>query len=319
MSAALGEPLAGTAAVAAIKQRALSLGFDLVGIAAATPSPRGGAFRDWLAAGRAGTMQYLHDRVDERTDPGTYLSGAVSAICVAKSYHVRLDPPPTDQPLGRIARYALGDDYHTLIKDRLYDLADWLRDIFPGARTRCAVDTAPVLEKDLAARAGLGWVGKNTLLISPTLGSYVLLGEVLTTLPLPSDESVTDHCGSCRRCLDACPTGALTEPYHLDARRCISYLTVEHRSSEPLAHDTGDWLFGCDVCQEVCPWNARAPETLDPALQPRFATGTVDARAVAEWTPEQYQQQLRESAMKRVKLPQLQANARRVLEQGAGC
>lgn len=314
MNGGLIDSLAGSEIAGQIKRKALSLGFDLAGIAPASPSPRGSAFEAWLAAGRAGTMRYLHDRIDERVDPSHYLPGAKSVICLAANYHVPLSEPPAGEvPLGRVARYALGDDYHELIKDRLYDLADWVRDTFAPARTRCSVDTAPVLEKDLAARAGLGWIGKNTLLISPKLGSYVLLGEVLTTLELPADAVVEDHCGNCRRCLDACPTGALLEPYQLDARRCISYLTIEHRAETPVAHDTGDWLFGCDICQEVCPWNVRSLSTADPALQPRFTSGSLNAEAVAGWTLDEYRQQLRGSAMKRIKLPQLQANARRVV------
>jgi epoxyqueuosine reductase len=304
---------------AAVKRRARELGFELVGIAPASPSRYREYLRRWLDEGQGGTMEYLGNRFEERTDPGTYLPGVASVICVAMNYHVRLEPPPEGGVKGRVARYALGVDYHEIIKDRLHDLADWLRET-AGGLTKSAVDTAPVMEKELAARAGGGWQGKNTCTINERVGSWLLLGEILTTLPLPHDEPATDRCGTCRRCLDACPTGALTGPYQLDARKCISYLTIEHRGEiEPeLAGQMGDWLYGCDICQDVCPWNSKALESLDPALRPRFASGTLGAREVAGWTEEEYRLALRHSAMKRVKLPQLQRNARIVLDNSQG-
>jgi len=303
----------------AVKARARELGFDLVGIAPATPSRYRAYLRRWLDEGQAGAMEYLGNRFEERTDPKTYLPGAASVICLAKNYHVRLEPPPTEGVRGRVARYALGDDYHENIKDRLHDLADWLRET-AGGLTKSAVDTAPVMEKEMAARAGVGWQGKNTCTINENVGSWLLLGEILTTLELPYDEPATDRCGTCRRCLDACPTGALTGPYQLDARRCISYLTIEERGEiEPgLAAQMGDWLYGCDVCQDVCPWNSKALESLDPALLPRFTSGTLDAREVAGWDEEAFRLALRRSAMKRVKLPQLARNARIVLNNCQG-
>src|SRR4051812_18684581 len=303
-----------------VKARARELGFELVGIAPATPSRYREYLRRWLDEGQGGTMEYLGNRFDERTDPATYLPGAASVICVAMNYHVRLEAPPADGAVrGRVARYALGDDYHEIIKDRLHALADWLREV-GGGRTRSAVDTAPVMEKELAARAGVGWQGKNTCTINERVGSWLLLGEILTTLELPHDEPATDRCGTCRRCLDACPTGALTGPYQLDARKCISYLTIEHRGEiEPeLQSQMGDWLYGCDVCQDVCPWNSKAVESLDPALRPRFPSGTLDAREVANWDEEAYRGALRHGAMKRVKLPQLARNARIVLNNSQG-
>jgi epoxyqueuosine reductase len=305
------QPLLGAALVSAIKDKARELGFDLVGVASAEPSRHRDHLRKWLDDGNAGEMDYLARRFDERTDPATYLPGAKSVICVARNYHVELAAPDPNTQNGRVARYALGDDYHELIKHRLYDLADWLRDTVLGSRTRCGVDTVPVLERELAARAGIGWVGKNTCVINPRLGSWLLLGEVLTTIPLPVDEPVTDHCGSCTRCLDACPTGAITEPYKLDATRCISYLTIEHRGelAADLQRQTGDWLYGCDVCQDVCPHNQRVEAATDPAFQPRFKTGTLDAAEVLQWSEDDYRTALRGSAMKRVKLPILKRNA----------
>ena len=318
MTLAATQNLTMAALAGAVKRRALEGGFDLVGIAAAGPSVHAGYVRQWLDEGRAGSMDYLARRADERIDPGAYLPGARSVICVAINYHVPLDEPPAEaRPVhGRIARYALGDDYHEIIKRRLYALADWVRETAAGARTRCSVDTAPVLERELAARAGIGWVGKHTGVLNARLGSWLLLGEVLTTLPLPVDEPAADHCGTCTRCIDACPTGAITAPYQLDARRCISYLTIEHREDVPAEHRAavGDWLYGCDVCQDVCPHNRDAPAADDPALRPRFPTGSLDVREVLAWTEEDYRARLRGSAMKRVKLPMLQRNARLVAE-----
>ena len=297
-----------------IRQKAHELGFDLVGIAGAEPSKHRDHFRRWLDAGRAGTMEYLVKRFEERTDLSIYFSGAQSAVCVAMNYYVPLEelPESEKQHHGRVARYALGDDYHELIKSRLYRLADWIRQAAPETQTRCAVDTAPILERELAARAGIGWVGKNTCIINPQIGSWIFLGEVLTTLALPPDSPMTDHCGTCRRCIDACPTNALSTPYELDARRCISYLTIEHRGEieASLQSQLGEWVYGCDICQDVCPWNHRAPPAIDPALQPRERTGTLDLQAVAAWKAGEPNPTLRNSAMKRVKLPILQRNAR---------
>jgi epoxyqueuosine reductase len=298
-----------------IKSKALTLGFDLCGIAPAAPSIWGDHLRAWLAAGRHGQMQYLADRADERADVRVFFPPAKSVVCVAMNYHVPLEAAEAATP-GKIARYALGDDYHTHIKDRLKMLADWMRATWPGTQTKVGVDTVPVLERELAVRAGVGWQGKNTCVISPTIGSWMFLAEVLTSLELPADEPQTDHCGTCTRCLDACPTGAIVKPYEVDATRCISYLTIEHPGEvDPaLANRSGDWMVGCDICQDVCPFNGRAPTATDPHLQPRLPSGTLDARAVATWALEDYQAATRRSAMRRVKLPMLQRNARMVLE-----
>lgn len=296
-----------------IKAKARELGFDRAGIAPAQPSSYREYLRKWLDEGQAGTMNYLYNRFDERTDPAVYFPGAQSIICIAMNYHVPLRPTAEDStgPNGRIARYALGEDYHELMKKRLHQLADWIRTQCPDAQTRAAVDTAPVMEKELAARAGIGWMGKHTCIINTDVGSWILLGEILTNLPLPADEPAVDRCGTCRRCIDACPTGAITAPYQLDARRCISYLTIERREEIPseFHHQLGEWLFGCDICQEVCPWNRKAPTSDDPAVQPRFDTGTINLEQLLSWNDEEYRQNLRRSAMKRVKLPVLQRNA----------
>jgi epoxyqueuosine reductase len=237
----------------ALKARAVAEGFALTGIATAGPADHWDRFADWLARGYAGTMDYLHEHAVARQHPANVLADVRSILMVALEYGA--DPPPGP---ARIARYALSTDYHRKIWDRLNRLTAWLEAEVPGCRAHGVTDSAPLLERDLARRAGLGWIGKNCMLIHPQRGSFFFLGALLTTLDLPADPPFTaQHCGTCTACLDACPTQAFTAPGWLDARRCISYLTIELRQAIPLEHRSavGDWLFGCDVCQEVCPWN----------------------------------------------------------------
>ncbi len=256
------------------KRLAREVGFDQVGVAPAAPLPGIEYYREWLAAGYAGTMSYLARNVDCRDDPRRLLPGAVSVICVAVNYrradgYVRpselaaRDAVRASQAAeGRIAQYARGRDYHKVIRKMLRRLVARLTvDLGEPFASRICVDSAPVLERELAARAGLGWIGRNTCLLNAEFGSYLLLGELITSLDLCADEPVAERCGTCRRCLDACPTGALLSPGRLDATRCVSYLTIEHREAidRKLWTGMGDHVFGCDVCQQVCPYNARAP------------------------------------------------------------
>jgi epoxyqueuosine reductase len=269
--------LVGLALTRAVKARALELGFDRVAVGPATPPPHAAAFERWLDAGYAGTMAYLARTRAARVDPGQLLSGARSVVAVALSYN----PGPGQPGAGDwapVARYARGRDYHDLIRPRLQAVAAFV-DAAAAARSRAAVDTSAVLERDLAARAGLGWIGKNTNLLSPDLGSYFFIGIVLTTAALEPDAEQPDRCGTCTACLEACPTGAFAAPWVLDSRRCISYLTIEHRGDIPgnLAARLGDWVFGCDVCQDVCPWNRKAPAGREPALRPAEPLGTLAA------------------------------------------
>lgn len=253
-----------------MKSAARRLGFSLAGVAPAV-TPAGVAHLDeWLAAGYAGQMHYLADRREAYEHPRHVLDGVRSVLMLAYDYRT-VEPEAAQAGQGRVSRYAWGRDYHELLRARLNQLADEVRQWEPAAMVRGVVDTAPLMERDLAQLAGLGWIGKNTLLLNRRRGSWFFLAALLSDLELEYDlPHATDHCGTCRACLDACPTGAFVDAYVLDARRCISYLTIELREPIPreLRAGLGDWLFGCDVCQEVCPWNHRAPTTDDAELAP---------------------------------------------------
>lgn len=240
-----------------VKAKAAELGFLACGITDLVPSPRADALRTWLARGYGGTMRYLHRQASKRKDPRIIDRLATRAIVILDSYYYR--DSRTDSTRPRLAMYGRSKDYHIVTLKRINVLAEMLRSA--GATTaRPYVDTGPVPERELAERAGLGWIGKNTMLLRPGVGSWFVIGSIFTDLPLAIDDPLgTEHCGSCTRCLDACPTGAFVESYLLDATKCISYLTIEHKKDPPadLAGQFGGWAFGCDVCNEVCPWNQR--------------------------------------------------------------
>lgn len=296
----------------ALKARARELGFDLCGIAPAVSPTTFGRLREWLQRGFGGEMSYIERRADAYESPDGVLTGARSVVMVALNYHVQASRAPDssgaaeDGPpaVGRVARYAWpSGDYHALLRDRLRQLAAVLHEHRPGCRTRCVVDTAPLLERDFARLAGLGWFGKNTMLINTRLGSWLFLAALLTDVDLPADAPhETAHCGTCTRCLDACPTNAFPEPYVLDATRCISYLTIELRDRpipEELRSGVGEWLFGCDICNDVCPWNYKAPSTVDPVLQPDPAIAKVDAAALLALTPEEFEERFGDTPLSR--------------------
>jgi epoxyqueuosine reductase len=297
-----------------VKNRARELGFDHCGIARAEPIGRADYVRAWLAAGRAGSMDYLRRHLEQRLDPRNLLDGAQSVIVTALLYHQAepAEPVGDDRPRGRVASYAWGRDYHRVVKRKLHALADSLRDVFGAAHTfKACVDTAPLLERELAAMAGIGWIGKNTMVLNQRLGSYFFLGALVTTLELAVDEPVADHCGSCTACLDACPTRAFPAAYKMDASRCISYFTIEHRGVIPpeFHKDIGDWLFGCDVCQEVCPFNRQAPTTREADFAVRPPGPTPMLEEVLSWTEEDYDKQLAGSAARRATLAMWKRNA----------
>lgn len=297
-------------------QSALDNGFALAGIATLQPSQWGPQLNQWLNEGKHAQMDWLANHTDLRIHPDQLVDNAQSALMVADCYASRADnmDQPIEKGQGKIARYARGKDYHKAMKKRLMALADSLRTQHPDAQFKVFVDTAPVLERELAMRAGLGWIGKHTLTIHPKIGSYFLLGGIITTLDLSSaapSSPQPDHCGTCTRCIDACPTDAIT-PYSVDARKCISYLTIEHRTQiDPgLAPKIGDWIYGCDICQEVCPHNSPKPDA-QPANPIYDSTrDRFDLLEVLNWTEDDRRSAFQSSAMKRAKLDMMKRNAR---------
>ena len=295
-----------------LKSWALEAGFDRAGVASLGPLEHGRALVRWLERGDQAGMAWMAHRLEVRLDPSRWLEGARSALCVALQYSpLAGEEEPEGDLWPRVARYARGADYHDLVSRRLRPLCDRIEAAFPGARARFSVDTGPLLEREIAARAGLGAMGKNTMLLHPEGGSWFLLGEILTTLDLAPDAPLADLCGSCTRCLDACPTGALAEPYRLDARRCISYWTIEHRGDFPpeVAAVLDGWVFGCDVCQEVCPWNAAVPPADHPELRLPPERAGLDLLGLLGLSRDDYTLRFRGSPMKRAKLEGLQRNA----------
>ena len=299
----------------ALKQEAERLGFHLAGACPATRPPGVGRFLDWLAAGYAGEMHYLSDRVEACQDPHRVLEGAQSILMLGMAYGGAAPRAPSAGQ-GRVSRYAWGADYHAVIRARLRRLAEFHLDLTPGARVRGVVDTAPLLEREFARMAGLGWIGKNTMLLNRQHGSWFYLAALLTTETLAHDDPhAHDHCGACRACLDACPTGALVAPHQLDARKCISYLTIEHRGhvAAELREGLGDWLFGCDVCQEVCPWNRRAKAGGDASFAPRSYLNPVELAELFALDEAAFGERFRKTALWRAKRRGLLRNAAIVL------
>ncbi|MCB9874238.1 MAG: tRNA epoxyqueuosine(34) reductase QueG [Planctomycetaceae bacterium] len=299
-----------------LKLAARGLGFDLAGICPAV-SPAGfSQFRQWLAAGYAGQMHYLAEREAAYEHPSSVLEGVRSVVMLAMNY--KREPPVEPKPNeGRVSRYAWGEaDYHDVIHGRLKQLARMVREWVPEASVRGVIDTAPLLEREFAQLAGLGWIGKNTLLLNKSFGSWFFLAALLTDQELVYDEPhATDHCGTCRACLDACPTDAFPQPYVLDATKCISYLTIELRDQIPeaLRAGMGDWVFGCDVCQDVCPWNNRVPTTNEPAFAPRPDNNPLQLAALFYLSDGQFRDRFRKTPLWRPKRRGILRNAAIVL------
>jgi epoxyqueuosine reductase len=288
----------------AIKARAKACGFDLCGIARADRHPKLAKLAEWIAQGRAGEMSYLAESLDERSDVRQTLYSARSVISVAVVYNTESAMAAESPSPGEVvvARYARGEDYHAVLRTRLRELLRWMAESAgPGLEAVTCVDDGPVQERVYAEAAGLGWIGKNTCLINPTLGSWMFLGEIITNLDLEPDLPGVDQCGTCTRCLDACPTGAIVAPYELDATRCVSYLTIEVRGAVD-----DDWrdglssrIFGCDICQDVCPWNRKAAVSDDPAWQPREDLPRLRLIDACRLTDDGWIARLKGSAMKR--------------------
>ncbi len=296
-----------------IKAHATYLGFDLSGVTTAEPPRHGEYYAKWIEQGMAGEMAYLGRQIEKRQDPGQILPNARSLVVVAMNYRCPdPDPGPGGAHRGRIARYARGDDYHDVMKEKLQTLLGFIRErAGRPVEGRVYVDTGPVLEREFAARAGLGWFGKHTNLIHKRVGSWLLIGEILLDIDLDLDRPVADHCGTCTKCIEACPTEAIVEPYVVDSRRCISYHTIELKGAIPLEYRAamGDRVFGCDDCQDVCPWNRRAPETGHSAFVSRpwnEAPGLIEMLGL---TPEAFRTRFRGSPVKRTKRRGLLRNA----------
>lgn len=294
-----------------IKQRARFEGFNKVGIVGAESlEDEGRRLKQWLARGHHGEMRWMARDVHKRLDPREIFPQARSVIVVALNYftpHQHQQSPAT----GKVSRYAWGDDYHDVVKEKLVSLLEWIKEQEPSAEGKVCVDIQPVMDKAWAVRAGLGWLGKHSNVITQEHGSWVFIGELLLNLELEYDrERVEDHCGTCTLCIDACPTAAITEPYVVDSNKCISYATIELRAPElPAEMDLAGWLYGCDICQDVCPWNRFEQTTNEKRFEPR--EGNVEPRLsdILELTPETYAARYRGSAMKRAKLSGLQRNA----------
>lgn len=294
-----------------LKAEAEAIGFVACGVATLEPSERGAELDTWLAAGYGGTMRYLHRQAAKRKVPATIVPGALRAVMVLENYLPPELPAKSTGPTVATARYAAGADYHLVTTRRLQRLADWL--MAEGATiAQVFVDAGPVPERELARRAGLGWIGKNTMLIRPGVGSWFFIGSVLTDLSIEPDSSYQeDRCGSCTRCLDACPTSAFPEPGVLDATKCISFLTIEHKGPIPeaLAPQLSGWAFGCDICNEVCPWNVRFAE---PTTVPEFFARPVpdhhDPGYFARMQPEEFTAQFGDTPFERPGLEGMRRN-----------
>src|SRR5437773_8510164 len=302
---------------AAVKAKARELGFDACGVAPAADHPELRFFDEWLERGWAGEMSYLHRSADRRRDVRRVLPSACTVIATATVYNTNrpYSTESADPDRAHIARYAWGDDYHDVIGRRLDELLAWMQQRSREAASvpfegRAYVDTGPVQERVYAQYAGLGWIGKNTCVIHPAIGSWIFLAEIVCSLPFPVDRPSLDQCGTCTLCLDACPTHALVAPGILDSTRCISYWTIEHRGDIPesMQPAIGSHVYGCDICQEVCPWNAVAPRSSDPAWQPRQAWDGVEVSSLADRSQDELSHAMRGSAMRRAKAHGLRRN-----------
>lgn len=294
-----------TALAARIKEEAQALGFALVGISRVHSPPHEESFAEWLRKGLGGEMGYLKRTEELRRDPRKLMPWALSVISVGMNYATQFSRPGRRRGIkGWISRYAWGADYHDLMRGRLEALLGRVRELCPGpVEGKVVVDSGPVLERDLAGVAGIGWIGKNTQLISPRRGSWFFLGELFLSLELAADKPIRDRCGRCQLCLQACPTGAFVGPYVLDARRCLSYLTIELKGSIPkhLRPLIGNHIFGCDICQEVCPYNVKAAPTLEEAFRPREGLYAPDLMPLLSLTDEEFRRRFRASPILRAK------------------
>jgi len=302
----------------AVKELARRLGFCEVGVARAEPlEPEFSRYLAWLQQGYHATMAYMERDPERRADVRRLLPTARSVLVVAYNYytpaqHTAFQHAP--DRYGKLSRYAWGEDYHEVLRPKLQTLATEIAQLFPKAESRYYVDTGPVLEKAWAVRAGIGWQGKHSNIISRRYGSWLFLGVIITSAELEPDEPIRDYCGTCTACIQACPTGAIVQPYVVDARRCLSYWTIEAKPEIPIPDDVAErmegWIFGCDICQEVCPWNRFQRPTDEPAFAPRFGETCLELEEVLMMSEEDFRQRFRKSPVKRPKRAGLQRNAR---------
>jgi epoxyqueuosine reductase len=297
-----------------VKDEAERCGFSHCGIARAGPlEEESRRLRLWLERKYQATMGWMETTAAKRGDPSLVLPGVRSVIAVALNYYTSAQHPAGNDR-GKISRYSWGDDYHDVMRERLTRLTSWLQTNYPDSRFLWYADTGPVMDKVWAQRAGIGWEGKHTNVITADLGSWVFLGEILTTLELEADRPATDHCGSCTLCIEACPTGAIVEPYVLDSGRCISYLTIEHREELPAQIPLDGWLFGCDVCQDVCPWNQKFSQPTDEQrFEPREGNVAPVLESWKEMSPDEFNKRFAGSALRRTKWNGLMRNIRALL------
>ncbi|MFN8310402.1 MAG: tRNA epoxyqueuosine(34) reductase QueG [Chitinophagales bacterium] len=292
-----------------IKNRATELGFSGCGIAAATALDEEAVFlKNWLNQQHHGKMGYLENHFEKRTDPRLLVEGAKSVISLSYNYYTEAKQV---EGAPRIARYAFGKDYHTVIRNKLEQLLEYIRTLAAAPNARCFVDSAPVLERAWAQRSGLGWIGKNTLLLTKRAGSYFFLSEIILDLELEYDSPVKDYCGNCTKCLDACPTNALHTPYQMDGSKCISYFTIELKDAILPESEKGkfqNWMFGCDICQEVCPINSQAREHQEPDFLPKKEILETDRQGWENLTETQFREWFADSAIKRTKFSGLKRN-----------
>ena len=297
-----------------IRKKAIEVGFSKVGIARAEfLTADGRQLHEWLNRGFHASMSWMQANADKRSDIQKVLPGAKSVVCVALNYYSDVKHSD-DAHIGKISRYAWGDDYHQVMTERLKKLLKEIESRQGGINAKLYVDTGPVMDKVWAARAGLGWQGKHTNLITKDFGSWVFLGEIVLDVGLEYDEPVADACGTCTACIDACPTGAIVQPYVLDSNKCISYWTIEHRGAIPqdLSKQFDGWIYGCDICQDVCPWNRSQQETQQKAFHPREWNRNPNLQEIQSLTQVEFNDRFRKSPIKRTKREGLIRNARAV-------
>lgn len=292
-----------------IKEKARALGFDLVGVSPLGPFPEAVFYPKWLDSGYAGEMRYLERQRATKLDPRSILPGAKSVIVCAMNYNTAHRGTRFDRFRGWVSRYAWGEDYHGTVRKKLLELAAWIEQVSAN-KTKTYVDTGPLLERVYAKYAGVGWFGKNTCIIDQKIGSWLFLGCILTDLDVEYDTPPPDRCGTCTRCIDACPTQAIVAPYVLDSRKCISYTTIELRGEMPDADRAGigHHLFGCDICQDVCPWNRKAPHTAEADFQPRPELYWPELTRLLDLRDDDWRRMIRGTSMKRAKIKGLLRN-----------